>query len=93
MPPAFSLQANAEIRRRSLAVAPCDVLKRHTANLGQHLGGLDHNSRHIALAAKFSRREIRRVGLDQNTVGWQLGGDGAQLDGILKRQDAGERNK
>ena len=58
----------------------------------QHLGGLDHVGRLVALAAIGPGRQIRRVGLDQNAVGRQFGGDGAQRIGFLEGQDAGERD-
>ena len=58
----------------------------------QHLGGLDHIGRLVALAAEFAGGEIRRVGLDQDAVGRQSGRDGAQLIGALEGQDPRERD-
>ena len=69
-----------------------DFLGRNAARLRQHLGGLDHISRFVALAAIRQRREIRRVGLDQDALGRQRRGDVAQVLRILERQDAGERH-
>ena len=81
-------QTEEVVRRRSR-----DLLKSDAARLGQHLRGFDHIGRLVAFAAKRSRRKIRRVGLDQDTVGRQRGRDRTQLGRILKRQDAGERDK
>ena len=80
-------------RRKKLSVVCArDLLRRHAAGLGQHPGGLDHIGRLAALAAELAGREIGRVGLDQDAVGRQLLGDGAQLVGFLEGQDAGERH-
>ena len=65
----------------------------HAAGLGQHLGGLDHIGRLVALAAELAGREIGRVGLDQEAVGRQRRGDRAQVVGFLEGQDAGERDR
>ena len=46
--------------------------------VGQNLGGFDHVSRLVALAAIRHRREVRRIGLDQDAVGRQCRGDRAQ---------------
>ncbi len=46
-----------------------DFVERNAARFGQDLGGLDHIGRLVALAAIFARREIRRIGLDQDAVG------------------------
>ena len=48
-----------------------DLVERDAADLGQHLGGLDHIGRLVALAAVTAGREIGRVGLDQDAVGRQ----------------------
>ena len=48
------------------------------ARLRQHLGDLNHVRRLVALAAKFAGRQIRRVGLDHDAVGRQLGREIAQ---------------
>jgi TatD DNase family protein len=55
-----------------------------------YTGGLDDIGRFVALAAIFSRCEIRRVGLDHDAVGRQLGCEIAQCLRFLERQDAGE---
>ena len=57
---------------------PRDLLQRDAARLRQHLCDFDHIGRLVALAAKFAGREIRRVGLDHDAVGRQLGGERAQ---------------
>jgi len=47
----------------------CDVFERNAARRRQHLGGLDHVSRLVALAAIRQWREIRCIGLDQHALG------------------------
>ena len=79
-------------RKKFSVVCAGDLVRRDAAGLGQHLGGLDHVGRLAALAAEFAGREIGRVGLDQDAVGRQVRGDGAQLVGFLEGQDAGERH-
>ena len=83
----------AEQAKEILGGLARDLLERNAAGLGQHLGGLDHVSRLVALAADTAGREIRRVGLDENAVGRHRRRDGAQRVGILEGQDAGEGNE
>ena len=59
-------------------------LKAHALDLGERLGGLDYESRLVALAAEFAGREIRRVGFDQQPVERQLGGEIAELLRLLE---------
>ena len=69
---------------------PGDLLERNAARLGQDLCGLDHISRFVALAAERIRREIGRVGFDQNPIGRQVGCNRAQCGRVFEGQDAAE---
>ena len=57
---------------------------------GENRRGVRDIGRLVALAAMRHRREIGRVGLDQQPVVRHVGGDRAQFLGILEGQDAGE---
>src|SRR6202034_3822597 len=45
-----------------------NLVERNAARFGQDFRSFDHESRFIALAAIFSRRQVGRVGLDQDPV-------------------------
>ncbi len=65
--------------------------RRKAAQLRQERRGMDDESRLVALAAMRHRRQVRRVGLDQDPVERHRSGDGAQLLGLLEGDDPGER--
>ena len=56
------------------------------------LGDMPHERRLVALAAIRHRREIRAVGLDQHAVERHAPRDVLQLDRVLERDDARERD-
>src|ERR1700716_1739014 len=70
-----------------------NLFERDPAGLRQHLGNFDHIGRLVALAAKFARRQIRRVGLDHDAIGRKLGRKVAQGLRFLEGQNARERNR
>src|SRR6516162_3073753 len=70
-----------------------DRLDRYAADLGESACFFDHVGRFVTSAAIFSRREVGRIGLDQNAVWWQLRRNCPQGIRVFKGQDAGEGNK
>ena len=56
-----------------------DLILRHAARLGEHLGDLDHMSRLVALSAKSAGGEIGSVCLYQDAVRRQAVRDRAQI--------------
>ena len=91
--PQLSERHLAEQPEEILGGLPRNLLQRDPARLRQHLGNLDHIGRLVALAAKFAGRQIRRVGLDHDAIGRQLGREIAQGLRFLEGQNARERNR
>src|SRR5438034_9232268 len=75
---------------RVLRRARSDRLKQLPAGPGECLGHLAHEPRLVSLAAMRHGSEVRRVRLDQEAVGWNVG----QMEGahpVLERDHTGKR--
>ena len=67
--------------------------RRDSARLGDHARRGDHEGRLVPAAAMGRRREIGRVGLDQNAVKRDIARNGAQVLRLLERHHAGKRDR
>src|SRR5690349_4971245 len=68
-----------EIRRCSAR----EFFQTDAAKLGQECGSIRYVGRFVTLAAKWNRREKRRVGFHQDPIGWRVLGDFA--NGLCRR--------
>src|SRR3546814_4787624 len=58
--------------------------------LGEESGGMDHVGRLVALATQWHRRQIRRIGLDQQVIHGQRDRRLLNAARLVEGQDAGE---
>ena len=79
-------------RKKFSVVSQRYFVQRNAARCRQNFSGFGHIARLVAFAAIRQRRQIRCIGLDQNAVARQRGGDVAQALRILEGEDAGERH-
>ena len=79
-------------RKKFSVVISDDFVDAYADRFGQNLGCMGDIGRFVALAAKRDRREIWRIGFDQQPVVRHLGRDRAQFVGILESQYAGKRD-
>ncbi len=80
-----------ENRRKKLAVVVAAIVSAHdAAGFGEHPRRLDDVAGFVAFAAPGARREIRRVGFDENAILGELGGDLPQRVAGLEGEDSRE---
>ena len=85
-----SLEQTASVLARVAAASASGSMP---VSLGEHARGRDDEGRLVAAAAMGHRREIGRVGLDQQAVERHVARDGAQVLRLLERHDAGKRDR
>ena len=86
-------QLAKDVRSVLARVASASASGVDPARLGDHARRGDDEGRLVAAAAMGRRREIGRVGLDQNAVERNVAGDGAQILRLLERHHAGKRDR